>query len=1615
MKFLPSVFIFSLLLVSFTKHAFGSESVEKRPNIIFILTDNQGAWQLGCYGNPDYKTPNIDRIASEGVRFTNAFSNNAVCSPTRATFLTGLTPSQHGVHRYLAKGGLQIGPKAKYTLEEFTTLPETLHKKGYVCGLSGKWHLGDNANPQDGFSFWVTKQHGHSLGFLNQEVLEDWKFKTIEKHLSEYWTDRGLEFIDKAQTENGDQPFFLFLAYNGPYTLTGAVQEAVPSPWSDPYQNHNLPSFPRPEKIHPWQRNQHNLIGNLEIGRNLGGQVTAVDDGVGRIMADLKKRGIDENTLVIYAADQGAVAGHAGFWGMGDHTTPLHGRDGTMHIPMIFRWPGQIPAGEVRDEIVTNYDFMPSVLSLLGMEMPKEPQASPGRDFSPALMGESLDDWNNVVFYEFENVRSVRTADWKYGERLGQAPEVELYDLKNDPDELNNLATAPEHAELRKELQKQLHDWFEQYSNPKWDLWKGGNSKSHIGTARQIKAGIAKRQAAADPTPKHRAIALQGLHAYADRESVPAGGTIDLHVSSQVPYRLRVVRLGTEVDDRSSDVTIHEPANGFEPQVQTIHPGSYVKIAKSLPAEKLQGLTVETWVRPWNLKRWQGILTQHDYPTDCGFGLFLDGNGKPVFSVGSGGEYEKESSIISATPLQLRQWHHLAGTWDGKQARLYVDGEQIGEWIAPDDAQPRQAGKAKLRLGAYSDRGIVSNFFDGDLATPAIYGEALPAESIAERFQARGLKTLDDANPIASWPLNEERGNRIADSSGNGFDGEIVNLGTWMIGGPSFDGTTVSRYDREYDPAKDPDRGHGLRLASDDLYDCKWNPCHSVRIPKNARSGIYAAFFDFEIDGAKHHYPVTFVVNKARDAKKAPIALMCSTTTWRAYNGTPFATNDPNPMPYYTTGGAKNNDPATPPVYNFYRDHASGQPSYQLGLRTPWPAAGPGVLYSDPKIGYSHLMRGERFTHVWLEKQGYDYDVITNLDLHRDPGLLEGYRTLIINGHDEYWSREMYEGLDHYLKNGGTTAVLSGNTMFWRISIDDELGVMECRKFGPTIGGRKFANVGEIFHSHDGKRGSLMRNCGLPPWKAIGLECSGWWGGANNGVYTVNDKASDHFLFQSPEKIDFADRTTFGSSKDGRQKACGHEGDIRLSSYVTPETIPEGALFPEEPSGIETLASLKRKDARVLDYFAQFGKQEDATLVDMIYWERPEGGKVFNAGAIAFGWPLDVDPKHTKLFRNVLFHLAGVKAKTPYDPEWKEQAMPAAAKEPAQTGGHAAAPKVIVPETDHALILRAADATLAGTSVKVNPNHGALAWWKTPQDTATWTVRGAKPGTYVVVLDYAVPGNLADQNFTLKAGDSSLKAKAPSTGGWGKWATRRVGEIKIPKSDLTFVFSPTEAVKGEDLLDLRAIQLIPPGSPRLRNLQAATATRPAELLPQKKVKGNQPTPITPANDGVFTLTGKTAILRGKSIELIPSSDPNHTEAAIAGWSKQGEQAEWQLRGVKADRYDILVDWAMPRVPGGLQKAQLLLDGAPLFTGNIRTTEGVDKFASYVIGTTQLPEGDHTVSFGPTGAAKTWVRLPRSLRLVPAAAKGEFQIPPPDCARRIHHRTCPRSLLLFRIP
>lgn len=453
-----------------------------------------------------------------------------------------------------------------------------------------------------------------------------------------------------------------------------------------------------------------------------------------------------------------------------------------------------------------------------------------------------------------------------------------------------------------------------------------------------------------------------------------------------------------------------------------------------------------------------------------------------------------------------------------------------------------------------------------------------------------------------------------------------------MIGGPSFDAAAIDRHDSDYDPAKDAKRGHGLRLSADELYNARWEINHSFTIPADAKSGVYAGRFDFEIDGKPMRYHTTFIVRRPETRPKAPVLVLVSSNTWLAYNSAPFPVNHGPGLLQMGTGGLGNSHPKAP-VYSCYSDHHGGQPTYKIGMKVPWPAAGPNKTYINDS--YSHLLRGERFLHLWLDKNGYDYDVITDHDLHKNPEVLQDYKAVFLNGHSEYWSIPAYDGLDRYLKNGGAAVVMSGNTLFWRVSFDDAGEVMECRKFGKNIGGRARAQVGELYHSHDFKRGSLMRFCGYPAWRLVGLTCIGW-SGANFKPYQVD--LPDHFLFQGPHPLNLKKGDTFGFTSTG-MGAVGHEYDVRLSTILkaTQDPARKGLV---EPKGITTLAR-SRDQRNVLDFNAEvhgarFG--EEQTIAEIIYWERPEGGRVFHTGSIATAWSLYHDEALSQLTKNVLHH-----------------------------------------------------------------------------------------------------------------------------------------------------------------------------------------------------------------------------------------------------------------------------------------------------------------------------------------------------------------------------------------
>lgn len=735
--------------------------------------------------------------------------------------------------------------------------------------------------------------------------------------------------------------------------------------------------------------------------------------------------------------------------------------------------------------------------------------------------------------------------------------------------------------------------------------------------------------------PGHRSLAVPGVHAYPLDTSVRAGEALELCVSASTPYRLSICRLGLEIDDPSSDEVL-AVLNNQPTRPIPIHPGSYIHVDKGL-APSSTGWTLECWVRLATDRIYAGLITQYDYKETCGIGLFAAPGGVASLYLGDGKAYRNEWALRSDQGvLKPGHWHHVVGTWDGRQAALWVDGKRVAQ---RDHSGAVSPGSAPLRLGGYGEDGVAGRFLDGDLAMPVIYNAAIDSAAIAKRFADQGLTAATGKNVLGCWPLTEEKGDHVTDISEHERHGQIINHATWMIGGPSFE-AEVTRFG-EYNPAADPKRGHGLRFASDDLYDCRWPVAHRWGIPEDARPGLHVARFEFEYDGQQRVSDVTFLVRRSANQPKPPILVLASSNTWRAYGGTPFAMTRAKQMNVWGTGGLPGAARGLP-SFDFYREHAAGQGTYQVGLRMPWPAAGPGVLYGGA-TGYSHLMRADRFTHVWLEKNGYDFDVVTGLDLHRDPEMLKDYRVFVINGHSEYWSLPMYKGVESYLGDDGRLLVLSGNSMGWRVSFNDEGTVMECRKVDAAGTQMPPSRRGEAWHSQDGLRGGLLRECGYPGYRLIALDIIGFINPSNPknyGPYVA--ERTDHPFFHEPEETGIKQGDKFGWAGPGQVPMInGHEMDIRPSTFAAlqEEPTPEGAVMPEDPPGITRLANgivHWSEGGTASDYFHRHIHPTDQGG-EMIDWHRTDGGRVFNAGAIGSGWTLDVDPRWAAMVRNVLY------------------------------------------------------------------------------------------------------------------------------------------------------------------------------------------------------------------------------------------------------------------------------------------------------------------------------------------------------------------------------------------
>jgi arylsulfatase A-like enzyme len=399
------------------------------PNIIFILADDLGYGDLGCYGQKQIKTPNLDGLAAEGMRFTQCYAGSTVCAPSRCTLMVG----QHTGHcRVRGNALVPLQP-------EDVTVAEVLKEAGYTTALVGKWGLGEEGTPgipnKQGFDYffgYLNQRHAHNYYpdylYRNQQKVF-YKGNVVRKGVAikkevyshSLLTNEALDFVKRS----ADRPFFLYLAYTIPHANNErgrAEGDGMEIPSDAPYSDK---PWPQPQKSH-------------------AAMITLLDRDVGRLLRQLKDLKIDDNTVVFFTSDNGPHKEGGADPEFFHSAGPLRGykrslTEGGIRVPMLVRWPGKIKAGQVNDHIWAFWDFLPTAAELAGVK--KLPGGIDGLSVVPTLLGQPGQKEHDFLYWEFHegtSLQAVRRGEWK-GIRQYMGP-LRLYHLPTDIHESNDVS-----------------------------------------------------------------------------------------------------------------------------------------------------------------------------------------------------------------------------------------------------------------------------------------------------------------------------------------------------------------------------------------------------------------------------------------------------------------------------------------------------------------------------------------------------------------------------------------------------------------------------------------------------------------------------------------------------------------------------------------------------------------------------------------------------------------------------------------------------------------------------------------------------------------------------------------------------------------------------------------------------------------------------------------------------------------------------------------------------------------------------------------------------------------------------------------------------------------------
>lgn len=420
----------------YSPHGAGAQTTEstKKRNIVFILIDDQRFDALGSI-NDFFETPNLDKLAAGGIFFENAFVTTSLCSPSRASFLTGLYAHTHQV----LDNRTRLAP-------EIPTFPQELQKAGYETAFIGKWHMGGSSDaPRPGFDRWVSFR-GQGV-YVDPTLNVDGERIEREGYITDLMTDYAEEFI----AADHEKPFCLYLSHKAVHAMFVPAERHKGSydgreyPWPDSMDDTEENYRGKPEWVRRQRDSWHGVDGMYnrtvdfaQFTRDYAETLRAVDESVGRVVAALESEGLLQSTLIVFTSDNGFQFGEHGLI---DKRTMY---EASIRIPLIAHCPELFAGGQRRKEMILNIDFAPTFIELAGGAIPDSMQ---GRSFYGLLSGESR-EWREAFLYEYfwerafpqtPTVLGVRTDRYKLIRFHGVWDRYELYDLRGDPDEMNNL------------------------------------------------------------------------------------------------------------------------------------------------------------------------------------------------------------------------------------------------------------------------------------------------------------------------------------------------------------------------------------------------------------------------------------------------------------------------------------------------------------------------------------------------------------------------------------------------------------------------------------------------------------------------------------------------------------------------------------------------------------------------------------------------------------------------------------------------------------------------------------------------------------------------------------------------------------------------------------------------------------------------------------------------------------------------------------------------------------------------------------------------------------------------------------------------------------------------